>query len=1112
KIWIPTTGGSWTLGANWTGGVAPIAGDDVIINSDQSANITDVPDITLGSLSISGNCLLQAATSGNTVSVSSLFNVIAGKTIIFGAGGGRLNFTLQASATGQVSGTATIAAGGTTARTFLNEGDLSIPPGGLVSGTGAASTFVTATSSTLRIGSVDGITSSGATGSIQFEGPRTFSTAANYHYIGNNNQNTGNGLPASVQSLTINNSGTPGNNVVSLLANLAITNQLIVLNGSLDLIANNITTVSGIELSGTTITGTGIISLNGDLVTNASASTASISAPVSLLTTSTLNIADGAAAPDLQINSVISGAFGIIKEGTGIFLASGANSYTGSTLINSGILRLGSSGDGTNSPLGTIAAGTVVASGASIDLNGFSLSTAEPLTLNGTGISNGGALQNSSATASNFPGLISLGSNSNIIANNGAITLSNSGTITGNFNLVLGGSTGGSIASIIGTGTGNLSKVDNGAWTLSGLNTFSGGVTLHSGTININSSSAIGTGTFTINGGVINNTSGSAVTLSTNNVQIWNADFSFTGSNALNLGTGAVTLNVNIELSANNNILTIGGIISGVGFNLTKNGGGVLSFGANNVTLRNLSINNGSLISTSGTLNIAENFLNTGAFVNNAGTVNYNGGLTQNLAGVNYHNLLLTGAGTKVADATVTVASNLTNNAVLDMQGNSLLVIGSITNTGATIRFNGVTNGVAVNTGVIEYYGSSQIITPGDYFHLNINQSSGEALLGGAVYVDNQLTLTSRNLNLLDHILTLGETASISVVGASASKMIIVAPNGELRKRFAGDGSFTFPIGDNTGILEYSPISVNISGSLYSSGFIGVSVVDAKHPNNLSSVNFLTRYWNVTTSGIADAFADITASYTAADINGVEGNVAAAQLDGAFDATLNPWTKFGALAANTLSANSASLTDGQTSVFTGINGTDPLVSITNGDITICEGLSVVLNTTVTGGTAPYSYLWTGANLSSNTDANPVFTGSIVGGPTTYSVVVTDANGFTASDDIEITVDPTPTVTAIPLNTEICHSETTNISLTPAPNNIAGTTFSWTHLVLSGVVIGASDDSGTLIAQTLTTDNVGGVVRYTITPSANGCNGASVVVDVTVNPEPVGNTNVKAPVC
>ncbi len=60
--------------------------------------------------------------------------------------------------------------------------------------------------------------------------------------------------------------------------------------------------------------------------------------------------------------------------------------------------------------------------------------------------------------------------------------------------------------------------------------------------------SALGNSVFTITGGTIDNTSGSLVTLN-NNAQNWNASFTFTGTNDLNLGTGAVTMNASRQVT-----------------------------------------------------------------------------------------------------------------------------------------------------------------------------------------------------------------------------------------------------------------------------------------------------------------------------------------------------------------------------------------------------------------------------------------------------------------------------------------------------------------------------------------------------------------------------------
>ena len=96
---------------------------------------------------------------------------------------------------------------------------------------------------------------------------------------------------------------------------------------------------------------------------------------------------------------------------------------------------------------------------------------------------------------------------------------------------------------IAGTGTGTQ--------ILSGTNTYAGATTLTSGTLGLDSASAIGASTLNINGGTIDNlTSPSApVTLTTNNLQTWGpapagstGSFAFGGTGSLNLGTGAVTI------------------------------------------------------------------------------------------------------------------------------------------------------------------------------------------------------------------------------------------------------------------------------------------------------------------------------------------------------------------------------------------------------------------------------------------------------------------------------------------------------------------------------------------------------------------------------------------
>lgn len=138
---------------------------------------------------------------------------------------------------------------------YVSTNFLGIPRGSL-HGNG---TFKLADSATLGIGSGYGITESGSGldiiiaippwkptakyGNIQIS-DRTFSTKANYVYNGSSNQVTGSGLPATVNSLTINNTGT-SNNTVSLTNDVYITSYHEIDKGIFSLGSKNVILHSG---------------------------------------------------------------------------------------------------------------------------------------------------------------------------------------------------------------------------------------------------------------------------------------------------------------------------------------------------------------------------------------------------------------------------------------------------------------------------------------------------------------------------------------------------------------------------------------------------------------------------------------------------------------------------------------------------------------------------------------------------------------------------------------------------------------------------------------------------------------------------------------------------
>ena len=152
-----------------------------------------------------------------------------------------------------------------------------------------------------------------------------------------------------------------------------------------------------------------------------------------------------------------------ITSASSTLTISGANSYTGGTVVSAGIIKAGNSYS--TGPPETDAFGTgslTIATGAVLDLNGQTINNTT--TISGTGISSTGAITNSNATAATISGNITLAADSSIGGSNN-VTLS--GVISGAY---------------------NLTKVGSSTYTLSGTNTYSGNTTISAGTIKLTGS------------------------------------------------------------------------------------------------------------------------------------------------------------------------------------------------------------------------------------------------------------------------------------------------------------------------------------------------------------------------------------------------------------------------------------------------------------------------------------------------------------------------------------------------------------------------------------------------------------------------------------------------
>lgn len=187
----------------------------------------------------------------------------------------------------------------------------------------------------------------------------------------------------------------------------------------------------------------------------------------------------------------------------------------------------------------------------------------------------------------------------------------------------------------------------------------------------------------------------------------------------------------------------------------------------------------------------------------------------------------------------------------------------------------------------------------------------------------------------------------------------------------------------------------------------------------------------------------------------------------------------------------------------GCTGTDQvLVSIgsvpsvdAGSDQAICSGGSVSIGGSPTGA-ATSTFLWSPATgLSNTTAANPTASPIVT---TTYSVVVTDASGCTATDQMIVTVNPSPTVSAGP-DRAVCIGG--SIAIGGSPTGPTGSTFAWSP---SASLTGAST-ANPVATPTVTT-------TYTVTVTdGNGCTNTDDVV-VTVNNLPTADAGVDQTIC
>jgi autotransporter-associated beta strand protein len=374
---------------------------------------------------------------------------------------------------------------------------------------------------------------------------------------------------------------------------------------------------------------------------------------------------------DGTVSAILAGAVALTKSTAGTVTLSGANTYTGLTTVSAGVLNIQN-----NTSTGTVAGGVTITAGAALQMQGGITVGNEAMSLNGTGISNDGALRNISGD-NTWGGTITINSTTEISSDAGVLTLdvSSGNSITGsNDNLLFDGNGDISVVHPIATGTGTLTKSGGGTLTLSGANSYTGATSVSAGVLNIRNNTALGTtaaGTTVTSGAALQiqgdiTVGAEALTLDGTGISSDGALRNISGNNTWG---GTITINSTTEISSDAGVLTLdvssGNSITGSNDNLVFDGSGDIS------VVHAIATGTGTLTKSGvGTLTLAGANTYTGATTINAGTLEF--GIANALSNgpvILNGGTLSTGSGAGFGDTVGTIA--LTDNSTIALGTNN---------------------------------------------------------------------------------------------------------------------------------------------------------------------------------------------------------------------------------------------------------------------------------------------------------------------------------------------------------------------------------------------------------------------------------------------------------
>ena len=583
--------------------------------------------------------------------------------------------------------------------------------GGTVSGTTGVLTStadydVQGGSISAILGGTKGLNKSGA-GTATLSASNTFSGATT----------------VSAGKLTLNASG---NNAIS--GNISITGGTLELSRSNQIVDSKAVSVAGgtFSILGSSET-VGSLKLNGGSITG---------------TTGVLTSASDVDAQNGTISAKLGGVAGLAKTSANTVTLTGANTYTGTTIVSAGTLNLNTSG----AP--AVSGNVTVTGGALVMQQGNQMAATKQLTVSG--------------------GSVNIGNNSLAL---GTLQLTG-GTVTGTGGVITGANThdlqSGTVSAILGGSVG-ATKTGTGTVSMTVPNTFTGTMTVGAGTLNLNSSTGPAlAGDASVTGGTLSFKANNQMAATKNlTISGGTADIAATNQSVGTLKvaggnvsgtTGVLTSTSDYDIQSGSVSAKLGGT---AGLNKTGAGTATLS-GANSFT--------GKTTVTSGTLNLSSTTGPSipGDVVINGGTVSLqqnsqinsskNVTVSSGTLALNSRNNTI--AGLTLTGGTVSGATGiLTSTTAFDVQAGT--ASGRL---GGSVGLNKTGSGIATLSGVNAYTGDT-VVSGGT---LNLDTTGGGSVPGNlvvrtgatAALLQNQQVAAAKNIGVAGGMLDLGATAS----------------------------------------------------------------------------------------------------------------------------------------------------------------------------------------------------------------------------------------------------------------------------------------------------------------------------------------------------------------